>query len=265
MFCYTDASHDYLKKPDRSPMLAHRRPIEDKPENCSQPATSPQALAHALNTRFRGQVVQVGAGGGLRLPAISSGFPALDAATGLGGFPRGRITELVGRPTSGRETVAAHTVAATAGYSAWVDVPGWLDVARLAGCGVELERLFILRPAQTAAALAITAQLTASGSFAVVVLDTLGDLPPGGATAQAVGQFVRLVTPSLGRSGTTLLVLAAPSQHYRPLAHAAAIRVALLQSGVLRRGGVLRGWRMLARVLKSPGLGGGESGLEVWL
>ncbi len=74
-----------------------------------------------------------------------------------------------------------------------------------------------------------------------------------------------MVTPGLGRSGTALVVLSAPGQHYRPLAHAAALRVALLQGGPLRRGGVLRGWRALARVLKSPGLHGGESGLEVWL
>lgn len=246
-------------------MLAHRRPTKEEPRGRPRPIPSPHTLAHTVNTRFQGQVVRVGTGGGLELPATSSGFPILDAATGLGGFPRGRITELVGRPTSGRETVAAHTVAAAAGYSAWVDVPGWLDVARLSSCGVELERLFILRPDETGDALAITAQLATSGSFTVVVLDTLADLPPGGTTAQAVGQFVRMVTPALGRAGTALVVLTAPSQHYRPLAHAAVLRVAFLQSGVLRRGGVLRGWRMLARVLKSPGLNGGESGLEVWL
>jgi hypothetical protein len=243
------------------------QPVRSGPPGPPGPP-SPQAarrLAEAVNARFRAQVVRVGPGGGLRLAAVSSGFPALDAATGLGGFPRGRLTELIGRPTSGRETVAAHTVAAADGYSAWVDVPGLLDVGRLAAVGVDLERLFILRPACPRDALAIAAQLIASGSFGVVVLDTLSDLEPGGETARAVGWFVRTVTPALGRAGTAALVLSSPSRHHRPLAHAAALRIGLTQAGHLRRGGVLRGWRTLARVLKSPGLNGGESGLEVWL
>jgi hypothetical protein len=230
------------------------------------PADLAERVAASVNARFAARVVKVGPGGGLRLAPLSSGFAALDAATGLGGFPRGRITELIGRPTAGRETVAARTVAAVAdGYSAWVDVPGLVDVAHLAACGVDLERLFVLRPAEAADALAIAGQLIGSGSFAVVVLDTLADLAPGGATAGAVGRFIRRSTPALARSGTVALVLSSPSRHHRPLAHAAALRVSLTQAGLLRRGGVFRGWRTLARVLKSPGLHGGEGGLEVWL
>jgi hypothetical protein len=98
-----------------------------------------------MNARFDARVVKVGPGGGLRLPALSSGFAALDLATGLGGFPRGRISELIGRPTAGRETVAARSVALAEGYSAWVDVPGLVEWP-LAHCAVDLERLFILRP-----------------------------------------------------------------------------------------------------------------------
>lgn len=243
--------------PLRSPVPA--------PLPADRPQQVAERVAESLNARFDARVVKVGPGGGLRLPALSSGFAALDAATGLGGFPRGRISELIGRPTAGRETVAARSVAGAEGYSAWVDVPGLVDVAYLAHCGVDLERLFILRPAQVEDALAITGQLVGSGSFSVVVLDTLADLPPGGTTAEAVSRFVRNVTPTLGRAGTVALVLSSPSRHHRPLAHGAAVRVSLTQAGLLRRGGVFRGWRTLARVLKSPGLDGGESGIEVWL
>jgi hypothetical protein len=225
---------------------------------------APAAVADGVNHRLRAQVVRVGvaeAGG----PVLASGFPALDAATGLGGFPGGRITELVGQPTAGRETVAARTVAAAGGYCAWVDVRQLVDVAYLAGCGVDLARLFVVWPADGAQALAIAAQLAGCGHFRVVVLDALADLPPGGDTARAVGRFVRVVTPRLGRTTTALVVLSGPDDHYRPLAHAAALRVSLARSGLIRRGGVLRGWRTRARILKSPGLQGGESGLEVWL
>jgi hypothetical protein len=223
------------------------------------------AVAAAVNARFQSNVVRVGPMPGVAAVAVSSGFPALDAATGLGGFPGGRFTELVGQPTTGRETVAARTVASSTGTNAWVDVPGLVDVDQLARAGVDLTRLFVLRPGGVLDALAITAQLLAGGDFGVVVLDALADLDPGGETAQAIARFVRVVTPALGRTTTAALVLSAPDQHYRPLAHAAALRIALAKVGLLHQGGVFRGWRTRATVLKSPGLQGGESGIEVWL
>jgi hypothetical protein len=222
-------------------------------------------LAAAVNHRLRGDVVRVGPPPRAAGAVVSSGFPVLDAATGLGGFPRGRLTELVGQPTAGREVVAARTVAAAPGVSAWVDVPGLVDVDQLARAGVDLARLFVLRPDGSTRALAITAQLLASGDFDVVVLGALADLPPGGETACAIGQFIRVVVPALGRATTAALVLSAPEQHYRPLAHAAALRISLARVGLIRQGGVFRGWRTRAQILKSPGLQGGESGIEVWL
>lgn len=230
-----------------------------------QDREAPRAIADAVNDRLRGHVVRVGPRPTAGREVVSSGFPALDAATNLGGFPRGRITEIIGRATSGRATIAARTVAASTGYSAWVDVPGLVDTSYLAHCGVHLDRLFILRPRQAQDALPIAAQILSSGHFSTVVLDALADLPPGGETAKSVGQFVRVVTPRLGRTQTVALVLSGPDNHYRALAHAAAMRVSLVQSGLIRRGGVLRGWRARAHILKSPGVQGTESGLEVWL
>jgi recombination protein RecA len=223
------------------------------------------AVAQAVNNQLRVPAVQVGAGATPKRGVVSSGFPALDAATGLGGFPRGRLTDLIGRPTAGRETVAARTVASAGGYGAWVDVAGLVDVDYLARCGVDLERLFILRPRDTLDTLGIAAQLIASDQFAVVVLDALADLVPGGKTAEAVARFVRVVSPSLGRGSTAAVVLSAPEQHYRSLAHAAALRISLSRVGLIRQGGVFRGWQTRAHVLKSPGRQGGESGIEVWL
>jgi len=227
--------------------------------------TELRAVAATINERLQSNVVRVGPAATAALPVVSSGFPALDEATGLGGFPCGRLTEIVGQPTAGREAVAAHAVAAADGMNAWVDVPGLVDVDQLARFGVDLERLFILRPGCAADALAVTAQLLASGHFHVVVLDSLADIAAGGATAQAIGQFVRVITPALGRTTTAGVVLSAPEQHYRPVAHAAALRISLVKVGLIRRGGVFRGWRTRATVLKSPGHAGSESGIEVWL
>ena len=256
------------------------------------------ALAAAVNRRFDAPVVRVGTEPA-EWAAVPTGFATLDAATGLGGFPRGRITELIGRPTSGRETIAARTAAGAThgGFAAWVDVSGAIDVAHLAECGADLDRLFILRPPRPLDALAITDRLVAAGRYSVVVLDALPDLGGsvgGGAAAGAAGgagvgarggaaagagvgphtrggidgaveRFLRVITPRLGRSETALIILAAPEHPHRALAHAAALRVALFKVGFLRQGGVFRGWRTRARVLKSPGLQGGESGLEVWI
>jgi RecA/RadA recombinase len=173
----------------------------------------------------------------------------------------------VGRPTTGRATLAMRTVAGADGVSAWVDVPGLLDVDALAAAGADLARVFILRPpaGRPLDALGITAQLVAGGHFSVVVLDTLADLPHDGHTAQALARFLRVVTPSLARSRTAVIVLGSPEHASRPLAHAAALRIGLTRVGLIRPGGVFRGWRTRARILKSPGMQGGELGIEVWL
>jgi len=231
------------------------------------------AIAEAVNAELRARAVRLGARPTAALAAVSTGFEALDAATGLGGLPRGRITEIVGRPTSGRETVATRTVAAAigrgggrpGGHAAWVDVSGNVDVDYLACSGVDLERLFILSPPRPLDALALAAQAVASGVFGVVVLDALADLPPDGVTARAVEQFVRTVTPALGRSATACVILSGPESHHKAVAHAAAVRLALVKVGLIRRGGVFRGWRTQAKVLKSPGLRYEEPGIEVWL
>ncbi len=234
-------------------------------EEAAAAVPPPKQLAAAINAQLKGPALRVGAEPVGRLRSISSGFPAIDKATGLGGFPRGRMTELIGRPTSGRETIAARAVAAADGYGAWVDVAGLVDVAHLAHCGISLERLFILHPKKVDHALALAAQLLTARHFSIVVIDSLADLEPGGATSRAVGQFVRVVTPALGRSATVAIALSSPENHYRPLAHASALRISLMKVGLLRRGGVLRGWRTRARILKSPGRPGGESCIEVWL
>lgn len=224
-----------------------------------------QAIAAAVNAEIGARSVRVGARAVTRLAALSTGYPALDAATGLGGLPRGRITEIVGRPSSGRETIATRAVAASGGYNAWVDVRGLVDVDALARSGVNLPRLFVLRPDDPLDALAMAGQVIASAEFEVVVLDALADLPPGGATTRALEQFVRVVTPALGRSTTVCIVLASPEQGEHALRHAAALRIGLVKVSLIRAGGVFRGWRTRATILKAQGRELADCGIEVWL
>ena len=225
---------------------------------------TPAELAKAVNTHLKSHAVRVGASEGLR-QGVSTGFPVLDAATGWNGLPRGQISELIGRPTSGRTATAIRAVASAEGYSAWIDVPGALDVDHMARLGVDLERLFILRPEDPGDAPAMAVQLVEGGQFTLVVLDSLGDLAPGGPTSQTVAQLVRILVPRLGGKPTAMAVLTLPAQHFRSLAHAAALRVSFTQTSVIRRGGVLRGWRTRAIVVKGRGKPGAEAGMEIWL
>lgn len=246
-----------------------------------RPLAELHSLAETLNTAFQGQVVRVGPRAETSLPALPTGFAPLDEATGLGGLPRGRLTELIGRRTAGRATVAARAMAAAmagpGAAGAWVDPSGAVDLAGLAAAGVDLQRLYLLRPRGVEAALAMVAQLAASGQFGLVVLDDLDDLvaldqaerlraaAPPPALALRLGQLLRVLVPALVRTPTALLLLSGPEHHYRALAHAATLRIAFTRVALIRRGGVLRGWQTRATVLKSPGLQGRESGLEVWL
>ena len=150
------------------------------PERRPRPLAELQSLAETVNTALQGQVVRVGPRAETRLPALPTGFAPLDVATGLGGLPRGRLTELIGRRTAGRVSVVAGAMAAAlagpGAAGAWVDLSGAVDLAGLAAAGVDLRRLYLLRPRGVEAALAMTAQLTAGGQFGLVVLDDLDDL-----------------------------------------------------------------------------------------
>ena len=227
-------------------------------------ATAPAAVAQKINANLKGHWVRVGSEPDRRPAGLGTGFEALDRLTGFGGLPRGRLTELVGRATSGRTTVAARTVAQVEGFSAWVDVSGHVDVDGLARCGVDLGQLYIVRPECPADALPITVQLVASGDLDLVVLDSLSDVAEGGPTSRTVNHFVRVLTPRLGGSDTAAVVLTNPEHHQPGLAAAAALRLAFAPTGIIRLAGVFRGWRTRVTALKAPGHLNESTGLEVW-
>jgi RecA/RadA recombinase len=228
-------------------------------------ATGLHAVAKNINARLQEPMVRVGAKHVSTPKALTTGFRPLDRITGFYGLPRGRITELVGRATSGRTTVAIQAAARVEGFAAWIDVPGRVDIDQLARQGVDLERLFVMRPPNPQDALAIMVQLAAGAHFDLVVLDSLADIADGGPTARTTQQFLRVLTPRLGGSSTAAVILTIPEQHDQALAYAAALRIAFSLTGLIRLGGILRGWRTRATTLKAPGHQNEEVGLEVWL
>ncbi len=113
--------------------------------------------------------------------AIPSGSLALDLALGVGGIPRGRITEIFGPESSGKTTLAQHIIAEAqkqGGTAAYIDAEHALDPAYAGSCGVNVDDLLISQPDTGEQALEITEALVRSGAVDVIVIDSVAALVP---------------------------------------------------------------------------------------
>lgn len=210
--------------------------------------------------RLRGKREQDGV---TRLP---TGFPDLDAALG-GGLPRGRVTEIIGRPTAGTVTLALKmiTQAQAQGETAvYLDLERTFDADYAARCGVALDRLLLVRPYDAGQAFALLRDFAGSGCGVLVC-----DLLPARADsrlAQALGQ---LLLP-LAQSATVLLCLVSlpPGRGTLPretlVSYYAAVRLHLRRERWLHRGKEIRGYRAQALVAKNKlGPAGQQATIEI--
>jgi recombination protein RecA len=153
---------------------------------------------------------------------IPSGSLALDLATGVGGYPRGRVVEIYGPESSGKTTLALHAIAEAqraGGVAAFIDAEHALDVAYARSIGVETEKLLISQPDTGEQALDITEILVRSGAIDLVVIDSVAALTPKaelegdmgdahmGLQARLMSQALRKLTAAAYRAGTTLMFL----------------------------------------------------------
>ena len=140
------------------------------------------AALQELTKRFGdGTVVRLGDAQHLQVSAISTGSLAVDIATGVGGMPRGRITEIYGPESSGKTTICLHTIAEAqklGGLCAFVDMEHALDPVYAAKIGVDINNLYISQPDTAEQALEICEALIRSGVFEVIVLDIVAALVP---------------------------------------------------------------------------------------
>jgi recombination protein RecA len=152
------------------------------------PVNGSAAYAQALNLalddldrRFGpGVVMKLGEADHLRVRVIPTGFPALDQALGVGGLPRGRITDLYGPEGSGKTTLCLHTIAEAqqrGGLAAFIDTEHALDPAHAARCRVNLNRLYIAQPTTGEEALEIVEAMVRAG-LPVVAVDSVAGLLP---------------------------------------------------------------------------------------
>src|SRR4249920_1551559 len=115
------------------------------------------------------------------VPAISTGSLGLDIALGIGGIPRGRVTEIYGPESSGKTTLALHVIAEAqraGGYAAFVDAEHALDAAYAKRLGVNIDELLISQPDTGEQALEIAERLVRSGAIDIIVIDSVAALVP---------------------------------------------------------------------------------------
>jgi recombination protein RecA len=144
------------------------------------------------------------------IPVVSTGFTELDAALGIGGVPRGRITEFLGTPTSGMSTIVLTLMAraqAQGDVVAYIDLSRTFDPEYAASIGIHLAALLLVRPPTATDALELIHALAASGGVGVLVVDSLALLQSKPSDAALLGQALRVLPGPLAASPCALLAL----------------------------------------------------------
>src|SRR5947208_452632 len=140
------------------------------------------ATLQELTKRFGdGTVVRLGDAQHLQVQSVPTGSLAVDIAIGVGGLPKGRITEIYGPESSGKTTLCLHVIAEaqkTGGIAAFIDMEHALDPIYAQRIGVDVNNLYISQPDTAEQALEICEVLIRSGAFEVIVLDSVAALVP---------------------------------------------------------------------------------------
>jgi recombination protein RecA len=175
----------------------------------------------AIEKQFgRGSIMKLGSSERLQVDSIPTGSIALDLALGVGGVPRGRITEVFGPESSGKTTLCQHVIAESqhrGGVAAFIDVEHALDPGYARACGVNVDELLVSQPDTGEQALEITETLIRSGGVDCVVVDSVAALVPRaeiegemgdsfvGIQARLMSQALRKLTGAVSRSNTALV------------------------------------------------------------
>ena len=215
----------------------------------------------------------------LATECIPTGSLALDIALGIGGIPRGRVTEVFGAESAGKSTLAIHIMAETqklGGIAAYIDVEHALDPTYAGNCGLELDDLLIAQPDSAEQALDITEQLVRSGAVDAVVVDSVAALVPQaeiegdmgdthvGLQARLMSQALRKLTSTIHRSKTAVIFINQLREKIgvtygspevtpggRALKFYSSVRIDLRRVESIKQGAEVIGNRVRARVVKN--------------
>ena len=238
------------------------------------------ALGRIEKDYGRGAVMRLGEiSDSLSTECIPTGSLALDIALGIGGIPRGRVTEVFGAESAGKSTLAIHIMAETqklGGIAAYIDVEHALDPSYAANCGLVIDDLLIAQPDSAEQALDITEQLVRSGAVDAVVVDSVAALVPQaeiegdmgdthvGLQARLMSQALRKLTSSIHRSKTAVIFINQIREKIgvtygspevtpggRALKFYSSVRIDLRRVESIKQGAEVMGNRVRARVVKN--------------
>ncbi len=180
------------------------------------------AIAQMDKQFGKGAVQRLGSRAAQMVETIPSGSISLDAATGVGGFPRGRVVEVFGPESSGKTTIALQVVAraqAAGGTAAFIDAEHALDPVYARKLGVDIDNLLVSQPDYGEQAMEITSTLVGSGAVDIVVVDSVAALVPKaelegemgdshvGLHARLMSQALRKLTAAVSRTNTCLIFI----------------------------------------------------------
>ena len=211
--------------------------------------------------------------------AISTGSLTLDLALGIGGIPRGRVSEIFGSEASGKTTLGQHIIAEAqkaGGIAAYIDAEHALDPVYAANCGVKVDDLLISQPDTGEQALEITETLVRSGAVDVIVIDSVAALVPKaeiegemgdahvGLQARLMSQALRKLTAAIGKSRTAVIFINQLREKVgiifgnpevtpggRALKFYSSVRIDLRRGDTIKQGSDIIGTRVRAKVVKN--------------
>src|SRR4051794_5103338 len=181
-----------------------------------------QALKQIEKQFGKGSIMKLGQKSDLEISTVPSGSLALDAALGVGGYPRGRVIEIYGPESSGKTTVALHAIAevqAKGGQAAFIDAEHALDPAYAQKLGVNIDELLLSQPDTGEQALEIAEALVRSGAVDIIVVDSVAALVPKaeiegemgdshmGLQARLMSQALRKLSGAINKSKTIAIFI----------------------------------------------------------
>jgi recombination protein RecA len=227
----------------------------------------------------KGSVLQLGSRNALPVTVISSGSISVDAALGVGGFPRGRVVEVFGPESSGKTTLALQVIAqaqAAGGAAAFVDAEHALDPTYARKLGVDIDSLIVSQPDYGEQALEITSALISSGVIDVVVVDSVAALVPKaelegemgdsfmGLHARLMSQALRKITGAVAKANACMIFINQVREKIgvvfgnpetttggRALKFFSSVRVEVRRMSAIKDGDTLIGNRTKVKIVKN--------------
>ncbi|MFO7260007.1 MAG: recombinase RecA [bacterium] len=238
------------------------------------------AIAQIERAHGKGSIMRMGVDGArVQVEAISTGAINLDAAIGIGGIPRGRISEIFGPESSGKTTLCLHVIANAqkqGGIAAFIDAEHALDIEYARKLGVDVDNLLVSQPDTGEQALEIAEVLIRSGAVDVVVIDSVAALVPRaeiegemgdshvGLQARLMSQALRKLTGAVSRSRTAVIFTNQIREKIgvmfgnpetttggRALKFYASVRLDIRRVGAIKDGQELVGNRTRVKVVKN--------------